>query len=424
MKRVFFALSLYLLVPLAAAAGAASLQGVRVWSAPDNTRLVFELSDPIAHSLFTLHNPDRLVIDLKEATLTGKVDAPRADDRRILQLRHGPRDRKDLRVVLDLRHAVRAKSFLLKPSPPYGHRLVIDLLDKDEAARGGDAKAAPSAASRKAAPSAPASPARDIVIAIDAGHGGEDPGAIGARGSHEKDVVLSIARRLERLVRAEPGMRPVLTRTGDYYVGLRKRMDIARKHRADLFVSIHADAFDDARARGSSVFVLSERGASSEAARWLAERENAADLVGGVTLEDKDEVLASVLLDLSQTGTRQASLDVAGTVFRELNRLGEVHGPQVQQAGFVVLKSPDVPSMLVETAFISNPDEERRLNNPAHQQLIAEAMMRGIRAYFKKAPPPHTLLAEVQERQSTLPQDDAGTRARRASGQRAARSVD
>ncbi|MCU0970620.1 MAG: N-acetylmuramoyl-L-alanine amidase [Gammaproteobacteria bacterium] len=424
MKRVFFALSLWLFLPLAAAAGAASLQGVRVWSAPDNTRLVFELSDPIAHSLFTLHNPDRLVIDLKEATLTGKVDAPRADDRRILQLRHGPRDRKDLRVVLDLRHAVRAKSFLLKPSPPYGHRLVIDLLDKDEAARGGDAKAAPSAASRKGAPSAAAAPARDIVIAIDAGHGGEDPGAIGARGSHEKDVVLSIARRLERLVRAEPGMRPVLTRTGDYYVGLRKRMDIARKHRADLFVSIHADAFDDARARGSSVFVLSERGASSEAARWLAERENAADLVGGVTLEDKDEVLASVLLDLSQTGTRQASLDVAGTVFRELNRLGEVHGPQVQQAGFVVLKSPDVPSMLVETAFISNPDEERRLNNPAHQQLIAEAMMRGIRAYFKKAPPPNTLLAEVQERQSTLPQDDAGTRARRVSGQRAARSVD
>ena len=421
MKRVFFVLSLWLLVPLAAVAGPVTLQGVRVWSAPDNTRLVFELSDPVAHSLFTLQNPDRLVIDLKEATLSGRVDTPRADDRRILQLRHGPRDRKDLRVVLDLKHDVRAKSFLLKPSPPYGHRLVIDLLDKEEAARGAEAKAVPVVAAKKGAPTAPA---RDIVIAIDAGHGGEDPGAIGARGSHEKDVVLSIVRRVERLVRAESGMRPVLTRSGDYYVGLRKRMDIARKHRADLFVSIHADAFEDARARGSSVFVLSERGASSEAARWLAERENAADLVGGVTLEDKDEVLASVLLDLSQTGTRQASLDVAGNVFRELNRLGEVHGPQVQQAGFLVLKSPDVPSMLVETAFISNPDEERRLNNAAHQQLIAEAIMRGIRAYFQKAPPPNTLLAQVQERQNAIPQDDTGPRARRAAGQRAPRSVD
>jgi N-acetylmuramoyl-L-alanine amidase len=421
MKRVFCALALWLLVPLAALAGVATLHGVRVWSAPDNTRLVFELSDPAGHALFTLQGPDRLVIDLKDVTLSGKVDAPRADDRRIVQLRHGPRDKKDLRIVIDLKQPVRAKSFLLKPSPPYGHRLVVDLLDKDEAARGAESKAAPVASSKKGAPLVPA---RDIVIAIDAGHGGEDPGALGARGSHEKEVVLAIARRLERLVRAEPGMRPVLTRTGDYYVGLRKRMEIARKHRADLFVSIHADAFDDARARGSSVFVLSERGASSEAARWLAERENAADLVGGVTLEDKDEVLASVLLDLSQTGTRQASLDVAGSVFRELNRLGEVHGPQVQQAGFMVLKSPDVPSMLVETAFISNPDEERRLNNPAHQQLIADAIMRGIRAYFRKAPPPNTLLAQVQERQNGIPPDDAGSRARRAPGNRTPRSID
>jgi N-acetylmuramoyl-L-alanine amidase len=420
MKRVLLALSLCVLLSLAAVVGAATLQGVRVWSAPDNTRLVFELSDAVAHSLFTLQNPDRLVIDLKDATLSGKVDAPRADDRRIVQLRHGLRDQKDLRVVLDLKHEVRAKSFLLKPSPPYGHRLVIDLLDKEEPAHGTATKVAPVAAAKKGARAAPA---RDIVIAIDAGHGGEDPGAIGARGSHEKDVVLSIARRLERLVRAEPGMRPVLTRTGDYYVGLRKRMDVARKHHADLFVSIHADAFDDPRASGSSVFVLSERGASSEAARWLAERENAADLVGGVTLEDKDEVLASVLLDLSQTGTRQASLDVAGNVFRELNRLGEVHGPQVQQAGFVVLKSPDVPSMLIETAFISNPSEERRLNNPAHQQLIAEAIMRGIRAYFRKAPPPDTLLAQVQERQGAIPPDEV-PRARRALAQRTPRSVD
>jgi N-acetylmuramoyl-L-alanine amidase len=243
---------------------------------------------------------------------------------------------------------------------------------------------------------------RDIVVAIDAGHGGEDPGAVGANGRREKDITLAIARRLERLVRAEPGMRPVLTRTGDYSVGLRKRTQLARKHKADFFVSIHADAFKDQRARGSSVFILSDRGASSEAARWLAEAENAADLVGGVSLDDKDDVLASVLLDLSQTGTRKASLDGAQSVFDQLGKLGEVHAGEVQQAGFVVLKAPDVPSLLVETAFISNPDEERRLRNPAHQQLVAEAILRGIRAYFHKSPPPGTLVAMQQDRKHTI----------------------
>jgi N-acetylmuramoyl-L-alanine amidase len=197
-------------------------------------------------------------------------------------------------------------------------------------------------------------------------------------------------------------MRPVLTRTGDYYVGLRKRTELARKHKADFFVSIHADAFTDPRARGSSVFVLSDRGASSEAARWLAESENSADLVGGVSLDDKDDVLASVLLDLSQTGTRQASLDAAGSVFGELSKLGEVHATDVQQAGFAVLKSPDIPSMLVETAFISNPDEERKLRNPAHQELIAKGILRGIRGYFHKSPPPGTRLAMQQGRQHRI----------------------
>lgn len=415
MTRLLLALCLALLV-LPAGAGEAKVTGVRVWSAPDNTRLVFELTGPVEHSLFGLSKPERLIIDFRNASLSGKVDPLDAGERRLLKLRHGQQNQKDLRVVLDLRQSVRAKSFLLKPSAPYGHRLVVELLDRDDAAGGpprDDAPvtrraSAPGAAAKTATPGTAAkrgkaaSVGRDIVVAIDPGHGGEDPGALGANGSREKDITLAIARRLEKLIRAEPGMRPVLTRSGDYYVGLRKRTQLARKHRADFFVSIHADAFKDQRARGSSVFILSDRGASSEAARWLAESENAADLVGGVSLDDKDEVLASVLLDLSQTGTRQASLDAAQSVFEQLGRLGEVHAPEVQQAGFMVLKSPDIPSMLVETAFLSNADEERKLRNPAYQQLIAEAILRGVRGYFQKSPPPGTQLAMQQDRRHTI----------------------
>ena len=411
MKRLLLTLALSFAV--APAWAGVQVTGLRVWSAPDNTRLVFEVTDAVEHTIFGLGKPDRLVIDLKNADLAGKVDALGPDDQRLLKLRHGTQNKTDLRVVLDLKQNVRAKSFLLKPSPPYGHRLVVDLFDRDAAKGPGVApdepklaKARPPAEKRgRAAPSegAPLEPVgRDIVVAIDAGHGGEDPGARGANGSREKDITLAIARRLEKLVRAEPGMRPVLTRSGDYYVGLRKRTELARKHKADFFVSIHADAFNDPRARGSSVFVLSDRGASSEAARWLAESENSADLVGGVSLDDKDDVLASVLLDLSQTGTRQASLDAAGSVFGELSKLGEVHAADVQQAGFVVLKSPDIPSMLVETAFISNPDEERKLRNPAHQELIAKGILRGIRGYFHKSPPPGTRLAMQQGRQHRI----------------------
>jgi N-acetylmuramoyl-L-alanine amidase len=418
MTRLLFALALAMLaVPVPA--GEAKVTGVRLWSAPDNTRLVFELSEPVEHSLFGLSKPERLIIDLKDTVLSGKVDPLGATEQRLLKLRHGQQNQKDLRVVLDLKKSVRAKSFLLRPSAPYGHRLVVELLDREEGAErsarpASSASAAPKPDSQGAATGSGVRAAtagrtvkagaagRDIVVAIDAGHGGEDPGARGADGSLEKDITLAIARRLERLIRAEPGMRPVMTRSGDYYVGLRKRTQLARKHRADLFVSIHADAFMDPRARGSSVFVLSERGASSEAARWLADAENAADLVGGVSLDDKDEVLASVLLDLSQTGTRQASLDGAQSVFEQLGKLGEVHAPQVQQAGFAVLKSPDVPSMLVETAFISNPDEERRLRNPAHQEVIAGAILRGIRGYFQKSPPPGTRLAMQQDRRHTI----------------------
>jgi N-acetylmuramoyl-L-alanine amidase len=234
---------------------------------------------------------------------------------------------------------------------------------------------------------------RDLVIAIDAGHGGDDTGAIGRSGTYEKDVVLSIARRLYAQVEKTPGMHPVLIRQGDYYIGLRQRIDKAREQKADLFISIHADSFRDQRVQGSSVFVLSNRGASSEMARWLAEKENASDLAGGVSLDDKDQVLAEVLLDLSQNATIEASINVAGNMLGELQRLGKTHKSTVQQAGFVVLKSPDIPSVLVETAFISNPIEERKLRDARHQEALAVAMLRGIKQYFANHPPPGTRLA-------------------------------
>jgi N-acetylmuramoyl-L-alanine amidase len=239
-------------------------------------------------------------------------------------------------------------------------------------------------------------PARDLVIAIDAGHGGDDTGAIGRNGTYEKDVVLSIARRLYTLVKKTPGMRPVMIRQGDYYIGLRQRIDKARENKADLFISIHADSFHDRRVQGSSVFVLSNRGASSEMARWLAEKENSSDLAGGVRLNDKDQVLAEVLLDLSQNATIEASITVAGNMLGELQRVGKAHKSTVQQAGFVVLKSPDIPSVLVETAFISNPTEERKLRDSRHQEALATAMLRGINRYFANHPPPGTRLAARQ----------------------------
>jgi len=367
-------------------AGQAAVENVRMWPAPDRTRIVFDVNGPLEHTLFVLNNPARVVVDLRDTKLGVKIDRPTDADKLLEGVRHASRNHRDLRVVFDLRKPVRPRSFLLKPNKKYGYRLVVDLYDK------GDAAKTLKETIKRSAPRNPGK-LRDLIIAIDAGHGGEDPGTIGRKGTREKDVVLAIAKELRRQIKNTPGMRPVMVRRGDYYVGLRRRMKIAREHRADLFVSIHADSFKDPRVRGSSVYVLSRNGASSEAARWLAEQENAADLVGGVSLDDKDDLLASVLLDLSQTATLSASTDVGTNVLKQLGATGKTHKRRVQRAGFMVLKSPDIPSILVETAFLSNPSEEKRLRNRTQQRKIAKAMVAGVKGYFKYNAPPGTHLA-------------------------------
>lgn len=383
-----YLISITLLVFSAAVQAQSSINGVRMWPAPDNTRVVFDTSSQVEHTLFTLKNPDRIVIDIKHARI--KADPDKLDyGKGVLKgIRTGKHGKDGLRVVLDLSEAVQPKSFVLRPNQEYGHRLVIDLNHKDGSAQEKKPVRQYSAPTK----------ARDIVIAIDAGHGGEDPGAMGPGRTKEKDVVLAIARKLNALLEKEPGLKPVLIRTGDYYIGLRGRVEKARKHRADLLVSIHADSFRDHRASGSSVYTLSPRGASSEQARLLAEKENSSDLIGGVTLEDKDDLLASVLLDLSQTATIEASTDVASRVLGGLKSVGKVHKRRVEQAGFRVLKAPDMPSILIETAFISNPSEERKLRSSSHQYRMAKAIKDGIRSYFMENPPPGTILARAKRK--------------------------
>lgn len=382
-------------------AGQVTVKSVRSYASAESTRVVFDLSGPVQHSIFVLRNPDRVVVDVHNAH-AGKRFRNIKRSRMLSGMRHAPRKGRDLRMVLDLKQRAQPKTFLLSPGGNKGYRLVVDLKPGTRVATKGGASHATasntsrSKSGRKAVKSVNAGPdggKRKVVVAIDPGHGGIDPGAIGHGGLREKFVVLAIAKRLARLINAEPGMRAVLTRSDDRFLPLRTRIDKARRYKADLFISIHADGFHDSRARGSSVYVVSKRGASSEAARWLAHKENQADLVGGVSLDDKEGDLAKVLLDLSQNATIEASHTAADDVLRQLKAIGPVHKRRVERAAFVVLKSPDIPSMLVETAFISNPKEAKRLGSAKHQQRLARAILGGVKRYFRGHAPAGTWFA-------------------------------
>lgn len=374
------------------AAKPVTIKDVRLWAGPEGTRLVFDLSAPVEHSVLTLDNPNRVVVDIPSATIESERVLPEGQGF-VKQLRAAAQPNGELRVVVDLSGPAQPKTFTVAPQGALGHRLVLDLTPSK-----GTVAAAPSQPSVvKAAADAHG---RDIVVAIDAGHGGVDPGSIGKRGTYEKHVTLAIARRLKERIDREPGMRAILTRDNDMFVEHRERIARARRQQADMFVSVHADSYTNRAVAGSSVYVLSARGASDESARWLADRENAADLIGGVKLDDKDSVLASVLLDLSQGASMSASVDAAELVMQELYKIGNITNRGVKHAGFLVLKSPDIPSMLVETAFISNPTEESRLLDPKHQQRLAEAIHQGVRAYFYANPPPGTLVADLRAKQS------------------------
>ena len=362
----------------------AEVRDVRLWRAPDHTRVVLDLSSPIKHSILELDNPRRLVLDVNDAALIAALTDLPLDGTPISRVRSGIREGKDLRLVFDLSAKVRPKSFELPANDRVGPRLVLDLFDTDkiEPEETTVVKSVDELSGR-----------RDIIVAIDAGHGGEDPGALGPNKLREKNVVLSIAKKLEARLAAAPGFKPVMIRKGDYYVSLRGRRDLARKYQADLFVSIHADAFTKAQANGASVYALSTRGATSTAAKYLADRENAADLVGGVRLADKDDVLAGVLTDLSMTATLDTSLSLGAEVLGEVGDVARLHKKNVEQAGFAVLKSPDIPSILVETGFISNPGESKKLATSSYQDKMARAIHLGLERWFKSHPPPGTLLA-------------------------------
>lgn len=409
MLRIFLSL---LLLTASLTAWSATIEGLRLSQSGANTRLVFDLNQKVEYKTFTLSNPDRLVIDLLQTANPAHLNIPDLNSSPIRTIRYARWDKNTLRVVLDLTNPVTFKSQALLGSP---YRIVLDLEDPTITEKVVADKPIPAVPTQKptkkvsppqltpkpaeiiitnpkpvltVTKSTKTMPKRNIVIAIDAGHGGQDSGALGATGTKEKTVVLAIAKRLAKLVNNEPGMRAYLTRDKDIFISLRQRIKRARRNNADMFISIHADAFKNKKARGASVFVLSERGASSEAAQLLADKENAADLAGGISLEDKDDLLASVLLDLSQTASLEASLEVANTVLSGLKRVGNVHKKHVESASFVVLKSPDIPSVLVETAFISNPEEERKLKSTSHQNKLARAMMSGIRNYFQRNPLP------------------------------------
>lgn len=373
--RVLAAVLVFLLSSVMAQASVV-VEEVRTWNGPDHTRVVFDLSAPVQHNVFTLDSPHRAVIDLPDTVLAAGLVEGIRNEGPIQKIRSGRRG-DGTRVVFDLSQGLETESFLVAPNEKYGHRLVVDLQHGGQAA---DQTRTPVYSADEANASA-------FVVAIDAGHGGEDPGAIGPSGTYEKDIVLAVAKKLAERVNREDGLRAVLIRDGDYYIGLRERTRKAHEVEADLFISLHADAFHDRRVKGSSVFVLSRNGASSEMARMVAQRENRADYIGGVSLQDKDEELASVLVDLSRAHTIEESVGMAKVLLNELKAIGDVHGGYVEQAGFAVLKSLDMPSVLVELAFISNPDEERRLKTRRYQNQLADGLVNGIRAYAARVRP-------------------------------------
>lgn len=374
MKHTRWLASVFLLLPVLSVAAPVSVHNLRLWQAPDNTRLVFDLSAPLEHRLNTQNDPERIVVEMDNARLRDGL-APLDVSRSVIaSVRAAEPGDSKLHITLELKRPVRAHSFVLKPAGQYGHRLVIDLYDEVAA------KAMPGSEPRAAVPTRQPRVAGDLIVAIDAGHGGEDPGAIGRRyRTREKDVTLAIARELYKLVTATPGMKPVMIRDGDYYVGLRKRIDKARDHDAEVFVSIHADAVPGRQARGSSVYALSLRGATSEQARVLADKENAADLIGGADLNEVDSVTRKVLMDMMQTVTIGDSMVLGADVLSSMRGIGSLHHVNVQQAGFMVLKSPKIPSILVETAFISNPSEEKKLRDRVYQRRIAESILDGLK---------------------------------------------
>jgi N-acetylmuramoyl-L-alanine amidase len=400
-------------------AQAAQILAVRVWPAQDYTRVTLENDTNLKTSHFIVKDPERLVVDIEglelSPTLKQLVAKIQSNDPYIKQVRVGQNRPNVVRLVFDLKEEINPQVFTLPPVGEYQHRLIFDLypvnppdpilalIQQGESPNAKPPEAFPPIADSRAelkplqldVPSAKADTKEDkmpaltrmITIALDPGHGGEDPGAIGRSGSREKDVVLAIARRLKGKIEGQPNMRVMLTRDADYFVPLHVRVQKARKVKADLFVSIHADAWIESTARGSSVFVLSEKGASSTAARWLANKENAADLIGGVNIKTHDKQLASVLLDLTTTAQINDSLKIGKAVLGEIGGINRLHKGGVEQAGFAVLKAPDIPSILIETAFISNPEEEAKLTDDAYQDQLADAVMKGIKKYFAKNPP-------------------------------------
>jgi N-acetylmuramoyl-L-alanine amidase len=421
-ERALRFIPLLCLLSIPSAFAEIAVSSARIWPAQDYTRITLESKQPISYKLFTIPNPERLVVDLEDVEinaplneLAGKINR---DDPYIKSVRVGRFKPGVVRLVLDLKAQIKPQLFSLKPVGEYGHRLVLDvyplvavdpLMALAQQSENKLAASAPAVASAVAetptvepkpaviAQAEPVAPkpaplpraelsTRVLIVAVDAGHGGEDPGAHGRKGTYEKNVTLAIARKLKEQIDAAPGMRAVLIRDGDYFIPLGGRVTKARNAHADLFVSIHADAFVKPDARGSSVFALSERGATSASARWLAKKENEADLIGGVNIAVKDPYLARTLLDLSQTATINDSMKVAKHVLNELSGINTLHRGFVEQAGFAVLKSPDIPSILVETAFISNPEEELRLKDEDYQEKLARAILGGVKRYFAQNP--------------------------------------